>query len=499
MFMNMKRAKLLAAGMAISFLMIHILMICIFYRCAVMPMVYFNAFSIFFYFFMLYVVYKEWLPFYAITVYLEVAAHMTVAAILTGWGSGFQIAIIGMSVLAFYAEYTGRTIKIKYVSMLPFCIFGMLLYICSRIYLRYHPAPYQLPEGTEFFLSVLWGVIVFVINLFVLQLFVIIIYSSEEQLEYQLSHDKLTGLPNRYYLSFQLKKIEKEKADCWIAISDIDNFKNINDTYGHNCGDYVLQTIGEMAAKKDVLCCRWGGEEFLYVGKTGEGEMDPFTFLDDFRKEVESYPFKYAGIDFTVTMTIGLSYFTGGGNVDAAITDADEKLYLGKNSGKNKVVSFDNIHKTGISSYQDPLTRVKNTGAYEKMVESLNWDIQSGTAQFGVVRVTLNDLDQINEKYGHDKGNDYLISACKIICGVYINSQVFRIGGDDFAVIITNRDYYDRDGLLATLKGRFAKAAEDDANSPWNQYEASAAMSIYSPGDGDYDAVFKRAVIEDYR
>ena len=266
MFMNMKRAKLIAAGMAISFLMIHILMICIFNRCRVTPMVYFNVFSICFYIFMLFVIYKEWLPFYAVSVYLEVAAHMTLAVILTGWESGFQVTIIGMSVLAFYAEYTGRTLKLKYIKMLPFCILGMFLYIGSCVYLRNHPAPYKLPEGTEFYLSVLWGIIVFVINLFVLQLFVLIIYSSEEQLEFQLSHDKLTGLPNRYFLSNQLEKIKKEKSDCWVAISDIDNFKHINDTYGHSCGDYVLRTIGELIAKKDVLCCRWGGEEFIYVG-----------------------------------------------------------------------------------------------------------------------------------------------------------------------------------------------------------------------------------------
>ena len=196
-----------------------------------------------------------------------------------------------------------------------------------------------------------------------------------------------------------------------------------------------------------------------------------------------------------MTMTIGLSFLTAGGNVDAVISSADEKLYAGKNSGKNKVVSEEIVDTSGTLDYQDPLTRVKNLGAYEKMVESLNWDIQSGTAQFGIVLVKLQKLNMINEKYGHDKGNDYLIGACKIICGVFVNSQVFRIGGDDFVVILTNRDYYDREELLATLNGRFKESEEDSISSPWNRYSASGVMSVYSAGDTDYDAVFNRAII----
>ena len=492
MFMNLKRAKLIASGMAICFLMIHILMICIFYQCSVMPMVYFNVFSILFYIFMLYAVHREWLPFYAISVYLEVAAHMILAVLLTGWNSGFQVTLIGMSVLAFYAEYTGRTLKLKYVPMMPVCICGMLLYLGSCVYLHYNPAPYQMPQMAEYLLSILWGIIVFVISLFVLQLLVYIAYSSEKQLEYQLSHDKLTGLPNRYFLSLQMEEIEKEQSDCWVAISDIDNFKKVNDTYGHSCGDYVLRTVGELIAKKDVLCCRWGGEEFLYVGRITEDEgFDPFSFLDEFRKEIEGYPFDYEGRKFNVTMTFGLSFLKGGKDIDAAITDADEKLYAGKHSGKNKVVSTMPSADADAMSYQDPLTRVKNRAAYDKMVESLNWDIQSGTAQFGVVKVKLQNVNMINEKFGHDKGNDYIIGACRVICGVYVNSQVFRIGGDDFAVILTNRDYYDREELLLTLNEKFEKSVETN-NSPWNQYKASGKMSVYSALDSDYDAVFNR-------
>lgn len=338
MFMNVKKAKILALSITICFLLIHILMLNVFLQCHIAPMAYFNIFSICFYLAMLFVVYKEWLPFFTLTVYLEVVIHMTLAVLLTGWNSGFQVTLIGMNVLSFYAEYTGRALKIKYLRVMPLCLFGMAMYLGSYIFLHFNPAPYQLLPKTEFILTILWGVIVFSINLFVLQLLVIIANSSEEQLEYQLSHDNLTGLPNRYYLSEKIENIQKEKDEYWLAISDIDNFKNINDTYGHNCGDYVLRTVGEILAAKNVLCCRWGGEEFLFVGRNYENIPAPYYYLDQIREEIENYPFEYKGKKIKVTMTFGISTLSIGGSLDAVLHDADEKLYAGKQNGKNRVI-----------------------------------------------------------------------------------------------------------------------------------------------------------------
>ena len=144
-------------GMCVCFLLIHFLMISIFYQCGVTPMVKFNIFSICFYIFMIFAVYKEWLLFSTISIYLEVGLHMTLAIIFTGWNSGFQITLIGMNVLAFYAEYTGRRLRMKHFRMVPICMIGMCLYLGSYIYLNHHPAPYELPARAEFWLSLLWG------------------------------------------------------------------------------------------------------------------------------------------------------------------------------------------------------------------------------------------------------------------------------------------------------------------------------------------------------
>ena len=75
---------------------------------------------------------------------------------------------------------------------------------------------------------------------------------------------------------------------------------------------------------------------------------------------------------------------------------------------------------------------------------------------------------------------------------MFVNSQVFRIGGDEFAVIITNRDYYDRDVLFASLQSRYNECLEDSAAPPWKMYRTSCGMSIYEASDKDYTEVFAR-------
>ncbi len=489
MFMNMKRAKFIAWGMAICFLLIHILMFIVFIQCYVVPMAIVNVFSILFYFFMLYVVHKEWLPFYAVAVYLEVAAHMTLAVILTGWGSGFQVTLIGMNVLAFYAEYTGRTLKLKYVPVLPLGILGMILYLGGCVYLRFNPAPYSLPDTAEFGLSILWGVIVFVINLFVLQLLVIIARSSEEQLEYQLSHDKLTGLPNRYFLSQKFDSLQSGKKPYWIAISDIDDFKKVNDIYGHNGGDYVLKTVGEILSSKGAMCGRWGGEEFIFANAISEAGPDPYTFLDDLRKEIKNYPFEFDGKKFKVTMTFGLAYSVEGLRIEDVIRDADEKLYAGKHSGKNRVVDDKHMEAGKEGSLQDPLTRVKNKLAYDKMEESLNWDIQKHTAQFGIARILLKDISKTADSLGITKKDAYIKGVCKIICGVYINSQVFRVDKGEFRVVLTNRDYYDREELFAKMQEKFEESAAKGNHGLREGLVPESYMTIFEEKDSDVASV----------
>jgi diguanylate cyclase (GGDEF)-like protein len=150
--------------------------------------------------------------------------------------------------------------------------------------------------------------------------------------------DNLTGLYNRHYLLAVLDSMEIENPeDCWIAMLDIDNFKKVNDTYGHNCGDYILREVAGYAHQTCDKCtvCRWGGEEFIILSAKSGCSTD---ILETLRKKIEDEEFHFEDSTLKITVTIGASAYSGDISNDAWISNADEKLYYGKTNGKNQVV-----------------------------------------------------------------------------------------------------------------------------------------------------------------
>ena len=143
-------------------------------------------------------------------------------------------------------------------------------------------------------------------------------------------------------------------------------------------------------------------------------------------------------------------------------------------------------------AYKDALTKVKNQAAYDKEVASLSHDIALGRAEFGIVMVDLNNLKMINDRYGHEHGNDYILGSCRIICRVFSHSPVFRIGGDEFAVVIRDHDYKERGSLYSRLIKQFADSFAKDGAAPWQCYSAACGMAIYQKGD-TVESVFNRA------
>ncbi len=334
---NAKHAKLLSFGMDFLFLLIHLVMFCVFYVYHVTPMVWFNVFSILFYAVMLRIIWRNGLRFYVIASYLEINAHMGASILFTGWEAGFQITLIGLCLLLFYSDYVARSLKAKRIPSLALCPVAMIVYIITCLISAHRPAPYSLPGNVNTWLQVSWGIVVFGIIIVILDIFVLVASRSQEELSNEALHDKLTGLPNRYYMSSVFSRMTRanDSEKQWLAIADLDDFKDINDTFGHNCGDYVLKTLAEMLQERPegVELCRWGGEEFLFAG-TG----DTVEYLDSIRKKVESFPFMYQDREIHITLTFGYACYRSGQTIDDWINAADRKLYEGKTAGKNRVV-----------------------------------------------------------------------------------------------------------------------------------------------------------------
>lgn len=143
---------------------------------------------------------------------------------------------------------------------------------------------------------------------------------------------------------------------------------------------------------------------------------------------------------------------------------------------------------------KDSLTGIRNKTAYDKEVQKIVWEMDEGHKEIGVAMIDLNFLKQINETYGHDKGNIAIISLCKIVCHIFQHSPVFRIGGDEFVVILKGHDLENIEELISEFQRQQKKLRDNPNLAYWEKTSAAIGYAVYAPNiDSSYDSVFKRA------
>lgn len=157
----------------------------------------------------------------------------------------------------------------------------------------------------------------------------------------QANSDQLTGLPNRRFTYRQLEYLaarsQSRNEEFVIGLADIDNFKSINDTYGHLCGDEVLVQAGaamRSTLRKSDIVGRWGGEEFLII-LPNTGLDEGFNIIERLRKTIEETSFVIEGQSLSITITIGMTLYRGNTKLREQIRETDRLLYVGKCKGKN--------------------------------------------------------------------------------------------------------------------------------------------------------------------
>lgn len=148
----------------------------------------------------------------------------------------------------------------------------------------------------------------------------------------------------------------------------------------------------------------------------------------------------------------------------------------------------------------DPLTHVKNITAFTGKVDELTRKMQNeNNIKFAVLMNDINHLKKINDRHGHDAGDNYIKNCCRIICDIFVHSPVYRIGGDEFVVILEGSDYLNRDKLIRKLNSQ-KKAAENTRGIENGFVSFSTGMAVYSPRiDFTVSDVVKRADIEMYK
>lgn len=259
---------------------------------------------------------------------------------ILGWNIGVQHYL--MVLLVFYFLLSNMPTKNKVAFVLSLCVLRIILF-----YMYYRGSGlWTLTKTQNNLLQIFNTVIIFWC------ITIISVTCSQERnvlekelveyntrLEKQANTDPLTQLGNRRNAMEIMQTLVKNKNMFSLCICDIDFFKKVNDTYGHDFGDEVLKKIAEVFKTvhgKDISA-RWGGEEFLLLFPGDNGD-DAFIKVANIQTKIKQAIIEKEDVKVSVTMTYGLAEYDFINGLESTIKEADNKLYMGKNSGRDKIV-----------------------------------------------------------------------------------------------------------------------------------------------------------------
>ena len=185
------------------------------------------------------------------------------------------------------------------------------------------------------------------------------------------------------------------------------------------------------------------------------------------------------------------------GNYEYELTyDKDDELGRLTNTFKRMSQHMkDHISDLSKQVFVDALTHVKNKGAFSSYIENLQQQMNKDREKliFAIGIFDCNDLKSINDQFGHSSGDTYIKTASRTICRTFQHSPVFRIGGDEFSVILENEDYQNREEL-AGLFDRYCAEVNESTSNRWEQVHVAMGIAAYDPDrDTSVNDVIHRA------
>lgn len=284
------------------------------------------------------------------TIFTEVLLFIIAVTILIGNDYGFTNYCFIILTAIFYCAYGFKNdleeihhFKTKLLSVIDILVFlGVILY-------GFLIPPVLRIQTTH--LHVVLSLFNIGVTMIISLIFLSDFYKKITDMEYSLKKinmrldhiaksDPLTGLHNRRNVDDFLQKLQHGNMRFTLIMSDMDDFKKINDNFGHECGDVVLKKIAQIMKNNvrgsDVIC-RWGGEEILIV-LPACGQNEARRVAEKIRKEIEKTEINYNNKKIQVTVTMGICESKPELTSDEMICIADQKLYIGKQRGKNCVV-----------------------------------------------------------------------------------------------------------------------------------------------------------------
>lgn len=268
----------------------------------------------------------------------EVLGHTLLATLLLGWDSGFHYHYLILAALIFATNLPIRA-----------CVFYAVG--IGIIYAGTHVLALTLDLATPVPSYILWT-LQYVNMMTMVTAIAMLSYLSRQNvqrsvraLERHAATDPLTGVANRREFS-HLAEIELSAARSTgysVLLADVDNFKRVNDAYGHDVGDQLLITVCarlRSALRAQDLIARWGGEEFIVLLPNID-ERAAFAIAERARRRVGASPVPSDDRRIEVSITIGVYASPAGAPLAASLRHADSALRTGKRSGKNRVAVFD--------------------------------------------------------------------------------------------------------------------------------------------------------------
>ncbi|SDA38424.1 diguanylate cyclase (GGDEF) domain-containing protein [Lachnospiraceae bacterium G11] len=317
-------------------LLIHIWLLIFFSYLGIVPLAIINIFSIVAYAVPLFLKGEDGLYTGLFIMFIELGLYGAISTVILGIACGFYTYNIPIPLSSFIELDTlKRKRVIFYGSTTSILLAIPLSYLLSDYFEHYRAL--MIPYNESFLIC---NLIVVILSIAIsVPVFMLQTERKSAEIKYESEHDTLTGVYNRHFFhQFIDNASQKDEIGGSVIMFDIDNFKGINDEYGHDIGDIALQKVTSLSkdkiSDKDILV-RWGGEEFV-IYTPGQNLEDAARKAEEIRKLIEQTPYhdnKY------LTVTLGVTQFNKDERFEHVLTRADNNLYSGKESGKNKVVA----------------------------------------------------------------------------------------------------------------------------------------------------------------
>ncbi|MBE5885380.1 MAG: GGDEF domain-containing protein [Lachnospiraceae bacterium] len=283
---------------------------------------------------------------------IEIVIFVLITSFTIGTIMRFNLYCLALVPGIFYITSTIKDFKGKTLFPFLFSIVSMLTFVTSLLFELFREPLFVIEPSVGTQLIEIFNVIIVYVMMIIFSLLFTwemknnsaALEKRNQQLQQFANRDPLTKLPNRrsmmQVLNVSMHELQRDNAPFSVILGDIDDFKKVNDNYGHDAGDKVLVMVANTITSQLRDCdsvCRWGGEEILIIIK---GDLEASrNIAERIRLNISSSKVEHNNQTLRVTMTFGVAQAKAGDRIEHLIQQADNRLYYGKGHGKNQVVS----------------------------------------------------------------------------------------------------------------------------------------------------------------